>query len=166
MCETKKIREQAVDAIKDLHISELENSPCSILPGYVLRRLVTEANKTYGTNVPYKAFKKIASAILIAEFDDTVMNYPRLHTKQVIRLFEKQARANKNSEISSQEIFRTHLISLVEDLEEYTKKSLCDYNLKQGPLAHLDDKGVTVKDIAAFFAGKEGKVSEILASRT
>ena len=167
MCEVKKIiATKAVDAIKDMHISKLENVPLSVLPKDLLRKLIAEANRTYETKVPYKTLQKISSAILVSELDETVMNHPRIQTKQVIRLFEQQARANKNSEISSTEIFRTHLISLVEDLEEYTGKTLCDYNLHEGPLAHLDDKGITIMDIAKYFAGKEGKVSEILAHRT
>ena len=104
MCEIKKsIAEKAVETLKELHISKLENVPLNVLPKEILRKLISEANRTYEKKVPYKSLQAISSGILISELDETVISYPRLHTKQVIRLFEREARANKNSAISSSE---------------------------------------------------------------
>lgn len=60
-------------------------------------------------------------------------------------------------------ITRPHLIDIVEKLEEMTGKILCRENERQ-PLAWLDDKNVTFRDISDYFADDvtTGRIYDII----
>ena len=104
-------------------------------------------------------------AILLSELEDTVKEFPILHKKQVIRLFEKCACVRKEDSIDGGRMMRPTLISLVEKLEAYTGRKITQDN--DAPLRYLEDacdpdETITIEDIADYFSErKERKISKI-----
>ena len=106
-------------------------------------------------------------AILLSELEDTVKEFPVLHKKQVIRLFEKCACVRKEDSIDGGRMMRPTLISLVEKLEAYTGRKITQDN--DAPLRYLEDacdpgETITIEDIADYFSErKERKISKLIA---
>lgn len=129
--------------------------------------MLTKANEVCGTSVSYKVFEPVKNAfskgkkITYEEVEAAVKKHPKVSQAEVIRLFQKECLADETAEISGQKIFRTHLISLVEGLEDYTGIPMCNEHNPYGPLADYDDQGITIADIAKFFATGDGKIAEI-----
>ena len=122
-----------------------------------------------------KKLLAIAPAILTTELDETIAEFPRLHKKQVIRLFENAANVKKSDSISGGRIFRPTLISLIERLETYTGRKMLKEN-SLAPLRYLEEanenrkkiikssknKEITIEDIADFFSEREDRKIEHL----
>ena len=122
-----------------------------------------------------KKLLAIAPAILTTELDETIAEFPRLHKKQVIRLFENAANVKKSDSISGGRIFRPTLISLIERLEAYTGRKMLKEN-SLAPLRYLEganenrkkiiksskNKEITIEDIADFFSEREDRKIEHL----
>ena len=140
---------------------------CIKTPNKSMAEMVELVNQALGTNVPYKKFVNIKNAfmtdkvITYGQVLEAFKKHPALSKNEVLRLFKKEALVGPETSIDGQQIFRTHLTTLVEALEDWTGKEMCNYNNHQGPLADYDGKGVTIEDIAIFFATGEGKIAEI-----
>ena len=120
-----------------------------------IKSIVDRVNKQYGTNADGKKIAKLASCFLIEEMPEVIKEYPHLHKRQVIRLFEQQCLTKKVARIASTAITRPYLIDLVELLEDYTGYKMTDDS--DAPLAYLDQKCGTldIEDIGDFFSGRE-----------
>lgn len=142
-------------------------SPIIKMPKKEFFLAVQRVNDKYKTNVDAKNLYKLGRAILFCELGKIFAEYPCLHRKQVIRLFETHACIKKNADISGAAITRPHLIDLVDLLETYTGRRLSDNS--STPLAYLEracEKGevITIMDIADFICAKEGcKIGKILS---
>lgn len=132
-----------------------------------LTEMVSRANHMLGTNISYTTFVGVKSAftsgyeLMFEELKGAFKKYPAISKEEVIRLFKRETLAHPETLISGQSIFRTHLITIVEALEKWTGLEMCNDNNHYGPLADYDDKGITVEDIAIYFATSEGRVAEI-----
>ncbi len=136
-----------------------------------LAEMVDEANKMLGTKISYKLFEPVkhaftkGSALSFDEIVEAFRNYPLISQAEILRLFKKECLAEPDVKISSQKIFRPHLITIVENIEKWTGIEMCNDNNRQGPLVDYDDKGVTISDIAYYFSTgfktDKGKVAEI-----
>lgn len=135
-----------------------------------LAEIIDEANKIVGKQISYKVFEPIKHAFSRQELslEDVIRafkNHPLISHEEVLCLFKRECLADKTVEISSQQIFRPHLITIVENLERWTGIEMCNEANRQGPLVDYDDQGVTIDDIAYYFSTGfktgEGKVAEI-----
>lgn len=132
-----------------------------------LTEMVSRANHMLGTNISYTTFVGVKSAftsgyeLMFGEIQEAFKKYPKISKAEVLRLFKRETLAHPETLISGQSIFRTHLITIVEALEKWTGLEMCNDNNHYGPLADYDDKGITVEDIAIYFATGEGRVAEI-----
>lgn len=120
-----------------------------------IQSIVDRVNKQYGTNADGKKIAKLSSCFLIEEMPEVIKEYPHLHKRQVIRLFEQQCLTKKVARLDSSAITRPYLIDLVESLEDYTGMKMTDDS--DAPLAYLDQKCGTldIEDIGDFFSGRE-----------
>lgn len=121
-------------------------------------------------------FLGIAPAILESELDKTIAEFPRLHKKQVIRLFENAANVKKSDSISGGRIFRPTLISLIESLEAYTGRKMLEDSL--APLRYLEEvneqnvskpfkvRDIKIEDIADFFSERINRRIERLIAKS
>lgn len=154
-------------ALKDASREEILKSPIIKIPMKEFALAVDKVNAKYNTVVDAKKLYKLGRAVLICELGNIFAEYPRLHRKQVIRLFEAHACIKKDADISGAAITRPHLIDLVDLLETYTGRKLSDNS--STPLAYLEracEKGevITILDIADFICAKEGrKIGRILS---
>ncbi len=154
-------------ALKNAGREEILKSQIYKIPMKDFVLAVEKVNAKYNTSVDAKKLYKLGRAVLICELGNIFAEYPRLHRKQVIRLFETQAHAGKDADISGTAITRPHLIDLVDLLETYTGRKLSDNS--STPLAYLEracEKGevITIMDIADFICAKEGrKIGKILS---
>ena len=111
-------------------------------------------------------------AILISELADTIREFPRLHKKQTLRLFEKTACVKKEDSISGGRILRPTLITIVEYLEAYTGRKILKKNSK-APLRYLEElnasgknEEITIEDIADFFSERDDRKIERLIAKS
>ncbi len=123
-----------------------------------------------------KKLLDIAPAILESELDKTIAEFPRLHKKQVIRLFENVANVKKSDSISGGRIFRPTLISLIESLEAYTGRKMLEDSL--APLRYLEEvneqnvskpfkvRDIKIEDIADFFSERINRRIERLIAKS
>ena len=123
-----------------------------------------------------KKLLDIAPAILTTELDETIAEFPRLHKKQVIRLFENAANVKKSDSISGGRIFRPTLISLIESLEAYTGRKMLEDSL--APLRYLEEvneqnvskpfkvRDIKIEDIADFFSERINRRIERLIAKS
>ena len=123
-----------------------------------------------------KKLLDIAPAILESELDETIAEFPRLHKKQVIRLFENAANVKKSDSISGGRIFRPTLISLIECLEAYTGRKMLEDSL--APLRYLEEvneqnvskpfkvRDIKIEDIADFFSERINRRIERLIAKS
>ena len=123
-----------------------------------------------------KKLLAIAPAILTTELDETIAEFPRLHKKQVIRLFENAANVKKSDSISGGRIFRPTLISLIESLEAYTGRKMLEDSL--APLRYLEEvneqnvskpfkvRDIKIEDIADFFSERINRRIERLIAKS
>lgn len=123
-----------------------------------------------------KKLLDIAPAILESELDKTIAEFPRLHKKQVIRLFENAANVKKSDSISGGRIFRPTLISLIESLEAYTGRKMLEDSL--APLRYLEEvneqnvskpfkvRDIKIEDIADFFSERINRRIERLIAKS
>lgn len=123
-----------------------------------------------------KKLLDIAPAILESELDETIAEFPRLHKKQVIRLFENAANVKKSDSISGGRIFRPTLISLIESLEAYTGRKMLEDSL--APLRYLEEvneqnvskpfkvRDIKIEDIADFFSERINRRIERLIAKS
>lgn len=140
---------------------EIARKTIDIIPAKKFFAEVNKINAANQYNVDASALYKIGKGILISELDDIFKEYPRLHKKQVIRLFEKMAAAKKETDVASNNIMATMLVDLIETLSSYTQKEL-DYAYIQR--AVNSGSVITVEDIADFFSARDGrKIAQILA---
>jgi len=151
----KNVIELFVNAAKQRGVKDCEQAYLSVLPKSVIKKLVDEANKELGTYADGKKIAKLANCFLIGEMNDVVEEFPHMHKRQVIRLFEQQALSKKSARLSSSAISRPYLIDLVEMLEDYTGLKITDDS--DAPLEYLDQKcgSLDVEDIGDFFSGRE-----------
>lgn len=154
-------------ALENASREEILKSPIIMMPKKDFILAVQKVNDKYQTSVDPKKLYKLGRAVLICELGNIFAEYPRLHRKQVIRLFETHACISKDTTISGGAITRPYLIDLVDLLESYTGRKLSDNSL--APLAYLEracEKGevITIMDIADFICAKEGrKIGKILS---
>lgn len=142
---------------------EIENKTISVIKK---KEFVEAVEPLLGKEDTLKLYA-LRRAILISELADTIKEFPRLHKKQTLRLFEKTACVKKEDSISGGRIMRETLIDLVETLEAYTGSKItqdCD-----APLRYLEDfcdedEVVTIEDIADYFSERQDrKISKIIA---
>ncbi len=145
---------------------EVENKTISVIKK---KEFVEAVEPMLGKENTQKLYA-LRRAILISELADTIKDFPRLHKKQTLRLFEKTACVKKEDSISGGRILRGTLIDLVEKLEAYTGSKItqdCD-----APLRYLEDfcdegEEVTIEDIADYFSERQDrKISKIIARST
>lgn len=145
---------------------EVENKTISVIKK---KEFVEAVEPLLGKENTQKLYA-LRRAILISELADTIKEFPRLHKKQTLRLFENVACVKKEDNISGGRIMRETLIDLVEALEAYTGSKItqdCD-----APLRYLEefcdeDEVVTIEDIADYFSERQDrKISKIIARTT
>ena len=145
---------------------EVENKTISVIKK---KEFVEAVEPLLGKENTQKLYA-LRRAILISELADTIKEFPRLHKKQTLRLFENVACVKKEDNISGGRIMRETLIDLVETLEAYTGSKItqdCD-----APLRYLEefcdeDEVVTIEDIADYFSERQDrKISKIIARTT
>lgn len=123
-----------------------------------------DKKRFFSTMIPLIGNKKATQlwtlrwGILVSELEQTISEYPVLHKKQIIRLFEKETHTNKNDNIHGGRILRGLLIDIVYALEAYTGKQIARDS--HAPLAYLEEacapgEVITVEDFADFFSGRE-----------
>ena len=142
---------------------EVENKTISVIKK---KEFVEAVEPMLGKENTLKLYA-LRRGILISELADTIKEFPRLHKKQTLRLFENVACVRKEDSISGGRIMRETLIDLVETLETYTGSKItqdCD-----APLRYLEDfcdegEEVTIEDIADYFSERQDrKISKIIA---
>jgi len=135
----------------------------SVLKKSTIIRLVDEVNAQYGTHADGNKIAKMAVCFTLHEVADVIVEFPHMHKRQVIRLFERLGLVNKTAKMDSSAITRPLLIDLVEMLEEYTGMKITDDS--DAPLAYLDQKCDTldIEDIGDFFSGrKNSRIKSII----
>lgn len=131
------------------------------LPQKAFSQAVKAVNAKHGININAKALYAIRNAILISEIGDIFNEYPRLHKKQVIRLFERMSSAKKESRISTTAIPATLTVDIIDWFSDYTQRELRYASIER---AIDDGEQITVNDLADFFSEREGrKIAEILS---
>lgn len=129
--------------------------------------MVHEANRRCNTCIPCEKLAPIkrsftkGSSITIDEICEAFRKYPKISEEEILRFFKKEAWANAKDEISGQKISRPYLIDIVYAFEAYTGRKMSNDTNPVGPLADYDDQGITLSDIAKFFATGDGKIAEI-----
>lgn len=109
----------------------------------------------------------LGQGILIDELETTIKEFPVLHKKQVLRLFEKTAYVTKKDWISGGRIFRETLLDIVYALEDYTGRRIAKD--ADAPLAYLEyackkDEKILIEDIADYFSERrDRKISKLIA---
>ena len=137
----------------------------SVLKRSTIIRMVNEVNAHYGTHADGNKIAQMAVCFDLYEIANVIFEFPRMHKRQVIRLFERQGLVNKTAKMDSSAITRPLLIDLVEMLEEYTGMKITDDS--DAPLAYLDQKCNTldIEDIGDFFSGRENsRIKSIIDS--
>lgn len=156
---------------------EVENKTISVIKK---KEFVEAVEPLLGKENTQKLYA-LKRAILISELADTIKEFPRLHKKQTIRLFENVACVKKEDSISGGRIMRPTLITIVEYLEAYTGRKILKKNSK-APLRYLEElnknqkkmiKGspckneeITIEDIADFFSERDGRKIERLIAQS
>ena len=136
-----------------------------------LAEMVTLVNQALGTQVPYKCFNAVKNAfitdktITYGQVLEAFKKHPDISKTAVLRLFKREALVGPEALIEGQAIFRTHLISIIEALEEWTSRQMTDENDPYGPLAYLEDYTISIDNIADFFATGEGKIAHIIRNK-
>lgn len=147
--------------LKNLTREEILQLTVDKLPKKLFCNAVKAVNEKYGIKINAEHFYKLAPAILISEIGDVFEEYPRLHKRQIIRLFEKTASAKKETLVSSKAIPAPLTIDLIDWISNHTMRELKYANLER---AMDDGEKITVGDIADFFSEREGrKIAKILA---
>ena len=130
-------------------------------------------NKALGKNIAYKSFNVIKAAfttdryITYGQLLEAAKKHPKISKSEVLRLFHREALVGPEATIDSQAIFRTHLISLIDGLENWTGRIMTDATNPMGPLEYLEGYTISINDIADFFSLEEGqgKIAHILKNK-
>ena len=144
---------------------------CIKQPCQSLSEMVCLANKTLGKNVSYKDLNAIKNAfvtdktITYEQVLEALKKHPCISKDEVLRFFYKEALVGPKTTIDGQQIFRTHLISLIESLENWTGRTMTDETNPLGLLEYLDSYTISIDDIAKYFSSGEGKIAHILNNR-
>lgn len=141
---------------------------CVKPPTKSLAEMVTLVNQTLGKKVSYKHFCAVKNAfitdqtITYGQILEAFKKHPSISNTEVLRFFKREALVGPEALIEGQAIFRTHLITLIEALEDWTGRKMTDDNNPWGPLEYLDGYTISIENIAEFFATGEGKIAHIL----
>lgn len=132
-----------------------------VLPQKAIFQAVEAINAKYGTKFNAKSLYNIRKGVLISEIGSIFEEYPRLHKRQIIRLFENMASAKKDTLVSSTAVPAPLTVDLIDWLSDYTHRELRYASIER---AIDDGEAITVNDLADFFSERKGrKIAEILA---
>lgn len=148
-------------ALTNLSREEIFASSLDKLPKKALYQAVKAVNTRHGIIIDAKSLYNIRQSILISEIGTIFEEYPRLHKKQIIRIFENLASAKKGTSVSSAAIPAPLTVDIIDWLSDYTQRELKYANIER---AIDDGEKITVEDIADFFSEREGrKIAEVLS---
>lgn len=137
----------------------------NIPQGYFVSQLANAIGKEQAMKI-----YAIGRGILLSELEQTIAEYPVLHKKQVLRLFEKEAYVRKDSPIDGGLIPREILLHIVDMLESYTGRVLsqdCNSPLRylEEACAKLKMEPLVIEDFADYFAERKNrKISQLIAA--